>query len=113
MPHDVELAERIRTLVADDSTVTERAMFGGICFMVNGNMACGPVNNALMVRVGPDAYDDVLAEGIAEPLSFTGRTMRGMVEVDASQLSSDDRLAEWVQRGLDFAASLPPKQAAP
>ena len=77
--------------------------------MVNGNMALGPVRNMCMIRVGPEAYDEVLAEGIAQELDFTGRPMRGMVQVDCAVLADDDALAEWVDRGIAFAQSLPPK----
>jgi TfoX/Sxy family transcriptional regulator of competence genes len=108
MAYDEQLAERIRAIVADVDGVTERKMFGGLAFMVGGNMACGPAKDILMVRVGPDAYEDALAEPDADELQFTGRPMKGMVQVDAATLS-DERLAEWVQRGLDFAGSLPPK----
>lgn len=108
MAYDEQLAERVRTIVAGVDGVTERKMFGGLAFMVGGNMACGPVKDILMVRVGPEAYEDALGEPDADELQFTGRPMRGMVQVDAAALD-DERLAEWVQRGLDFAASLPPK----
>jgi len=110
MAYDEDLADRIRAIVSDVPGISERKMFGGICFMVNGNMALGPVRDYLMIRVGPQMYDDALADGRAREMTFTGRSMKGMVEVDAVNLEDDDVLAEWVQRGLDFAASLPPKR---
>lgn len=109
MVYDEVLAERIRSRVAEVDGVKERKMFGGLCFTVNGNMALGPVNDCCMVRVGPDAYDEVLAEGVARELEFTGRPMRGMVQVDNAVLADDEALDEWVARGIGFANSLPPK----
>lgn len=109
MAYDEGLAERIRKRVADVPGISERKMFGGLCFTVNGNMALGPVNDICMIRVGPDAYEDLLSEGIALELEFTGRPMKGMVQVDNAVLADDDALADWVQRGIDYASSLPAK----
>ncbi|MBJ7459464.1 MAG: TfoX/Sxy family protein [Thermoleophilaceae bacterium] len=109
MSYDENLAQRIRELLAGRSGVTEKAMFGGIAFMVNGNMACGPNKDVLIVRVGKDAYEETLEHEGAEPMTFTGRPMRGFVEVSLDFLDSDDELADWVGRGFDFASSLPAK----
>lgn len=111
MAYDIELADRIRRHLAGAPGLTEKKMFGGLCFMVKGHMVCGPVRDLLMVRVGPDAYDDALAQPDARPMTFTGRTMRGFVEIDAEALADDDVLAEWVDRGVAHALSLPPKGA--
>ena len=109
MAYDDVLADRIRALLLGVPDVTEKKMFGGLAFMVQGNMACGPVRDILMVRVGPDEYEAALAEPDAEELSFTGRPMRGFVQVDVADLEDDDRLADWVDRGVTFALSLPAK----
>ena len=109
MAYDERLAERIRELMAPMPGMSERKMFGGIAFMINGNMACGPVDDRLMVRVGPEGYEDALQQPGASELSFTGRPMRGMVEVEPATLEDQVALATWVARGVDFAASLPPK----
>lgn len=109
MAYDELLADRIRAMLLGVPNVTEKKMFGGIAFMVQGNMACGPVRDVLMIRVGPDAYETALAEPDAAELSFTGRPMRGMVQVDVADLEDDDRLAEWVERGVEHALSLPAK----
>jgi TfoX/Sxy family transcriptional regulator of competence genes len=109
MPYDEHLAERVRDMVADVPGIAERKMFGGLCFMVNGNMACGPVHDTIMVRVGPDAYETALAEPDAIELQFTGKPMTGMVELTSDALADDVRLREWVDRGVTFASSLPPK----
>ena len=110
MAYDEELAGRIRDLVSEVPGVNEIKMFGGLCFTVNGNMACGQYREVLMVRVGPDKHDEVLAGGVAREMAMGGRAMRGMVEVDGPVVSDDEALADWVQRGVDFASSLPPKK---
>ena len=84
-------------------------MFGGIAYMLGGNMACGIVGEELMVRVGPEAYGDALERPHARPMDFTGRPMKGMVMVSRGGISADEGLREWVERGLGFAGSLPPK----
>lgn len=89
--------------------VNEKKMFGGVAFMIGGNMACGPVGDELMVRVGPEAYDDALARPHARPCDFTGRPMRGMVLVGRQGIASDDDLAAWVESGAAYARSLPAK----
>lgn len=109
MSYDEVLADRIRDHLSSDPSVSERKMFGGLAFMVNGNMACGPNGDLLIVRVGPDAYADALAEPDASEMTFTGRPMRGFVEIPGDALAEDGRLAEWVDRGVAYAASLPAK----
>ena len=84
-------------------------MFGGLCFMHEGNMCFGIVGSELMVRVGADAYESAVALPHAREMDFTGRSMRGMVYVDEVGISEDEDLDLWLQRGLDYAASLPPK----
>ena len=109
MAYDERLAQRVRKLLSDHPGVTERKMFGGIAFMVRGNMCCGIVKNDLMVRVGPQQYERALAEPGARPMDFTGRPMKGMLYVDGGVLRSAKTLAAWVRLGADFAASLPAK----
>jgi hypothetical protein len=89
--------------------MSERKMFGGLCFMTNGNMCFGIVGDDLMVRVGPDAWDAALSRPFAREMDFTGRSMRGMVYVSSEGLSEDEALSEWLGAGLDFAGSIPPK----
>jgi len=109
MAFDEALAERVRTVLGDAPDVSERRMFGGIAFMVAGNMACGVIGDDLMVRVGRDAWAECLGLPHAREMDFTGRTMRGMVTVDGAGLDEDEVLAGWVERGSAFAGSLPPK----
>lgn len=109
MAYDEILAERIRTLLGRRKGITERRMFGGLCFMQGGNMACGIVKDELMVRVGPDRYDEALALPHARPMDFTKRPMRGMVYVGTPGILADADLKAWVERGLKHARSLPAK----
>ena len=109
MAYDEVLASRIRALVATDLMVSERKMFGGLCFMRGGNMCFGVIGGDLMVRVGPDAYASALRLPNAREMNFTGRSMRGMVYVSSAGTRDDDDLDEWLHRGLSYAASLPPK----
>jgi TfoX/Sxy family transcriptional regulator of competence genes len=107
--YDEQLAERIRTVLRARPGVTERRMFGGIAFMIGGNMACGVIRDDLMVRVGPDAHEEALARPHAREMDFVGRPMRGMVYVAPAGVAEDAELARWVEAGAGFAASLPPK----
>ncbi|HEY7256216.1 MAG TPA: TfoX/Sxy family protein [Solirubrobacterales bacterium] len=109
MAFDEALADRIRDLLEPRADVTERRMFGGIAFMVAGNMAVGVVHDDLMVRLDPADAERALAEPHTRPMDFTGRPMKGMVYVDASGTATDEDLGSWVDAGADFAASLPAK----
>ena len=109
MAYDEVLADRIRELISGAPDVGERKMFGGLAFMVRGNMACGPVGDILMVRVGPDEYEQALKRPHAREMTFTGRPMKGFVELPVSALGDDELLADWVDLGVDYALSLPPK----
>ena len=103
-----DLATRVRSVLETHPMASERKMFGGLCFMIGGNMACGVVGNDLMVRTGPNGYDDALSRPGARPMDFTGRPMAGMVFVAADSLDDED-IASWVGMGIAFASSLPAK----
>jgi TfoX/Sxy family transcriptional regulator of competence genes len=109
MAFDERLADRVRDALAPRAEVSERKMFGGIAFMVAGNMAVGIVGDELMVRLGPDDAKRALAEPHVRPMDFTGRPMKNMVFVDSEGTASDQDLTSWVDAGADFASSLPPK----
>lgn len=109
MSYNEELVERVQGVLAKKRDVAEKKMFGGLTFLVRGNMACGVANDRLMVRVGPDAYDDALGQPHARPMDFTGRPMKGFIYVDLVGIEKDKDLGAWVQRGVDFAMSLPAK----
>jgi TfoX/Sxy family transcriptional regulator of competence genes len=106
---DEGLAERIRDLIGADPVMSERKMFGGLCFMCSGNMCFGIMGNDLFVRVGPDASIEFLAKPHVREMDFTGRVMRGIVLVDPLGFTEDRLLRDWLDRGLEFAESLPPK----
>jgi TfoX/Sxy family transcriptional regulator of competence genes len=109
MTYDEKLADRVRRAIGPQDGVAEKKMFGGICFLFRGNMCFGVLRDDLIVRVGPHQFDRALAEPHARPMDLTGRPMKGMVYVGPGGYESDDDLAGWVRRGVEFAGSLPPK----
>lgn len=109
MSFDEHLAERVRSILNGDYSLKEKRMFGGLAFMVNGHMCCGIVNNKFVVRTGPEGYDAALSKPHAGPMNFTGRVMRSFVYVSPAGYRSTRDLRSWVQRGLHFVLSLPPK----
>ncbi len=108
MAYDEELADRVRVVLADEPGLTERKMFGGLAFMIGGNMACGIVKDELMLRLGAEGADAALAEPNVRAMDFTGRPMTGMVYVERAALD-DAGLRSWVELAAAFARSLPPK----
>lgn len=113
MAFSEELAERIRDVTGGRDGVTERRMFGGIAWLVNGNMAVGTLGEDLMVRLHRDDAERALAEPHVGPMEFTGRPLRGFVTVRAVAIAEPDELARWVDAGAAYAASLPPKRPPP
>ena len=110
MPYDEALAERVRSLLVDRDGFTERKMFGGIGFMLRGNMAAGVSSKGdLIVRLGPDEYEAALDEPGARTFDMTGRPMTGWLLVASDAVADDATLRSWVDRGAAFASSLPPK----
>jgi TfoX/Sxy family transcriptional regulator of competence genes len=110
MAYDQEFAQRVRELLAAEDGVTEKAMFGGLAFLVGGNMAVGVSNTAeLMVRVGPDATDDALSRPHTRLFDMTGRPMKGWILVAREGVQTKRHLAPWVERGVRFARTLPAK----
>ena len=109
MAYNDGLADRVRGLLGEHPLLREQKMFGGIAFMVAGNMSVGVVGDDLMVRVGPPAYEEALALPNAREMDFTGRPMRGFVFVDAAGIATRGGLEQWVDRGVTFAESLPAK----
>jgi TfoX/Sxy family transcriptional regulator of competence genes len=109
MAYDEDLADRIREVLADRKGLTEKKMFGGLSFMLAGNMCCGIVKDNLVVRVDPDSYEKALAKPHARPMDFTGRPIKGMVYVGPEGYSTDEELKYWLDQALGFALSLPPK----
>ena len=112
MAYDATLAARIRTVLTGRRAITERTMFGGIAFMVRGNMFVGIVGRSLMARVGPASYEAALREPYVRVMDFTGTPLRGYVYVGPRGIQSDHELARWVGRCLDHARTLPAKRSA-
>ena len=110
MAYDEELAARIRALVGDRDDLTEQKMFGGLAFLVGGNMAIAASGQGgILVRVDPEQSDELVATTPAETMEMRGRSMAGWLRVDAGDVSDDAALSEWVVRGTSYAGSLPPK----
>lgn len=111
MAFDAELASRVREALSARNDVTEKKMFGGLCFMVRGHMCCGIDSRNFMLRVGPDRYQAALGKRHARPMDFTGRPLTGFIYVAPGGLKTRRDLAAWLKMGLDFVESLPAKTA--
>ncbi|WP_280233607.1 TfoX/Sxy family protein [Nocardia cyriacigeorgica] len=110
MAYDEELAERVRDLIEPGPTVTERKMFGGLSFLVGGNMAVAVSGKGgLLVRVGPESSERLAYDGAVAPAVMGGREMTGWVRITAAHVDDEADLRDWVTRGVEFARSLPPK----
>jgi TfoX/Sxy family transcriptional regulator of competence genes len=110
MPYDEELAARIRDLMARERGVSEKKMFGGLAFLVDGNMSVAASGQGgLLVRVDPDESDALLEKPGVQLMEMGGRSMAGWLRVEADAVHTKKQLAPWVKRGVAFARSLPPK----
>ena len=111
MSHADDLVARMRDRLIElgAESLTEKRMFGGVGFMVHGNMACGEHKGRVIVRVGSPDYEALLALPGVSPFDITGRPMKGWVMVDGQVCDADEDLAQWVERGLTYARTLPPK----
>ena len=109
MAFDEKLAERVRKLLQRPGMV-ERRMFGGVAFLLNGNMSIGIHGDELIVRVAPDSTQAALKEPGTRVFDITGRPMKGWLLVGGDAIEKPAALSKWVKRGLDFAASLPKKK---
>jgi len=108
MAYDKKLAARVRASLGNIPAI-EKKMFGGVGYMLHGNMACGILGDALIVRVGKENYAAAMARPHTRIFNITGRTMSGWVMVDSSGTADDAALAEWLDVGIKFVLSLPPK----
>jgi TfoX/Sxy family transcriptional regulator of competence genes len=109
MAFDEKLAGRIRAYLGNDTRVAERKMFGGIIFLLQGNMCCGVHRNALIARLGPEEAGRALSEPHTRVFDLTGRPMKAWVLVDPQGLTTAAQLGKWVNRAAKWAGSLPPK----
>ncbi|MBF8266889.1 MAG: hypothetical protein HW388_397 [Dehalococcoidia bacterium] len=109
MAYDENLAQRIRQLLSGQPGRTEKKMFGGLSFMLQGNMACGVLRDDMIVRIDPVQHDAVTAQPHIRTFDMTGRPMKGWIVVGPGAIASDAELQEWVIKGVQYALSLPPK----
>jgi len=108
--YDEELAARIRGLMSAEPSLAEKKMFGGLAFLVRGNMAVGVSGQGgILVPVDPERSDELVATTSAQLMEMRGRSMRGWLRVAARDVAGDGELAEWVERGTAYARSLPAK----
>ncbi|HET9243563.1 MAG TPA: TfoX/Sxy family protein [Gaiella sp.] len=111
MAYDEQLADRIRTLIGAEAGLTEQKMFGGLAFLIGGNMAVAASGQGgLLVRVDPAQSETLVATTNARLMEMRGRQMKGWLRVDSADVPSERELAEWVERGTAYARSLPPKR---
>ncbi len=109
MPFDTQLADRIRQVLKNKRHISERKMFGGVCFMFQGKMLCGVEKNNMVVRVGPNQYEAALKASHVRPMDFTGKPLRGFIYVSQEGLKSDKKLLDWIDLARTYVSSLPPK----
>ena len=110
MAFDEALAERIRQLLARRKNVEEKKMFGGVGFLLHGNMLVGVWKNSLIARLGPDEGEEALREPHVKEFDITGRAMKGWVLVEAEGAEADDQLSGWIERATQFVRTLPAKE---
>ena len=110
MAYEEELAARIRELVEDEPGLTEQKMFGGLAFLIHGNMAIAASGQGgLMVRVDPMESDAIIAQSTARPMEMRGKPMRGWLRIDSEDLTTKRQLSRWVTLGMTYSRSLPAK----
>lgn len=109
MAFDTKLADRIRAALGERKGLTEKKMFGGIGFMLGGNMACGVHGEQMIVRLDPAETDDALARPHTRRFDLTGKPMKGWILMEPAGVATDDDLTRWVSVGAKYAESLPPK----
>lgn len=109
MAYNEELVEKVKAIIESKPGFDMKKMFGGVCFLLNGNMACGVLNDDLIVRVGVDKYDDLLKLPETKQFDITGKPMKGWVMIIADKKKTIKNLKDWVERGVNFALKLPLK----
>jgi TfoX/Sxy family transcriptional regulator of competence genes len=110
MAYDARLAEQVRNLLATRPGTSEKAMFGGLCFLLHGNMCCGIIQDKLMLRIDPKTYEDMLNEKHTAPMDFTGRIPRNMIYLLPEGWKNPRQMAKWIDRSLAFIQTIPPKK---
>jgi TfoX/Sxy family transcriptional regulator of competence genes len=113
MAYDEDIADRLREMLAGEPNLSEQKMFGGLAFLINGNMAVAASGQGgVLVRVDPAQSDELVATTSARPMEMRGRQMQGWLRVDSEGVGTEDELAEWVSIGTTYARSLPAKAQA-
>jgi TfoX/Sxy family transcriptional regulator of competence genes len=110
MAFDKSLAQRIRDALARKKNIEEKKMFGGICFLLNGNMLVGVWKNSLIARLGPAQGEEALLEPHTKEFDITGKPMKNWILVEPEGVENDDQLKDWVQRAAKFVGKLPAKE---
>ena len=113
MAYDLGLADRIRVVLGRLGDYSEKKMFGGLCFLVNGHMCCGIVKSDLMLRLTTESATGALREPYTKPMDFTGKPMKSMIYVEAAGIDSDSSLEKWVRSAEQVARDLPSKTGKP
>jgi TfoX/Sxy family transcriptional regulator of competence genes len=106
MAYDTKLADRIRRVAAGNGGISEKKMFGGVAFLLDGKMFCGVANDDLMVRVGPERHEDALRRPHVRPMDFTGRPMKGYVFVGPEGCRTQRQVARWAEKSMTFVKTL-------
>ncbi len=109
MAYDTKLCERIRAQLKGTRGLEEKKMFGGVGFMINGNMACGVQKDDLVIRINPDKHGETMKRPHTKPFMARGRSMAGWILISPEGCKTDQALVDWIQMGAGFAKSLPPK----
>ena len=110
MPFDEAVAQRVRKALARQPGISERKMFGGLAFLLQGNMCCGVLADQLVLRLGPEASNEALKQPHVRAMDFTGKAMKSMVYVEPAGYAADAALRQWVKRAVEYAAALPAKK---
>ena len=110
MAYNEKVAERLSKVFAGNKNVIEKKMFGGIAYMYKDHMCVGIVDDMLMVRVGPEKYEKALLEKHVKPMDFTGKPLKGYVYVEPPGFNTEKSLNKWIDRGIEFVRTLPPKK---
>jgi TfoX/Sxy family transcriptional regulator of competence genes len=111
MAYDETLGSRVRKILSSVEGFSEKKMFGGLCFLIHGNMCCGVLKDELVLRLKPERAQGLLNRPHVRPMDFTGRPLKGFVYVEAGGLRTERQLRDWVSLARSFAESLPPKSA--
>lgn len=112
MAYNEDLASRVLSVIQNTDGFEVRRMFGGVCCLIHGHMVCGVIQDDLIVRVGPDNYQDCLARPHAREFDFTGRPMKGWVMIASDGLVMETELESWIEKGRRFVGTLPAKSGA-